>query len=154
MGKNPTDRGTIGATRSVLTEGGGGPLGLAVAGAKRHDFKMARETLASLPVKRPAPTPATPHGLCLDKGDDSDAVRDWRAEFGCPAPIRGRGEEAAALKQDAGGRARRWVVERTPSGMHRCRRVLIRWDNKGRNDLGFLPLAWAYITYRQSDLVG
>jgi putative transposase len=60
VGKNPTDRGKIGAKRSVLTEGCGVPIGLAVEGANRNDFKMVRETIESIPVKRPAPTPATP----------------------------------------------------------------------------------------------
>ena len=154
MGKHPTDRGKIGAKRSVLTEGGGVPIGLAVEGANRNDFKMVRETIESIPVKRPAPTPATPQGMCLDKGDDYDEVRDLLAEFEFTAHIRARGEEAKALKQDAGFRARRWVVERTHSWMNRFRRVLIRWDKKVRNYLGFLHLACAYITYRQSGLLG
>jgi putative transposase len=50
-----------------VTEGHGVPIGLAVAGATRHDMKLVRATLASLVVKRPAPTPEQPQGLCLDK---------------------------------------------------------------------------------------
>lgn len=42
-------------------------------------------------------------------------VRDLVAEFGCTAHIRACGEEAKALKQEAGFKARRWVVERTHS---------------------------------------
>ena len=154
MGQHPSDRGKIGAKRRVLTEGGGVPIGLAVAGAKRHDFKMVRETIESIPVKRPAPTPATPQGMCLDKGDDYDEVRELLAEFGFTAHLRARGEEAKALQQEAGFKARRWVVERTHSWMNRFRRVLIRWDKKVRNYLGFLHLACAYITYKQSGLLG
>jgi putative transposase len=154
VGKHPTDRGTIGAKRSLLTEGGGVPIGLAVEGANRHDCKMVRETIESIPVKRPAPTPATPQGMCLDKGYDYDEVRDLLAEFGFTAHIRARGEEAKALQQDARFRARRWVVERTHSWMNRFRRVLIRWDKKVCNYLGFLHLACAYITYKQSGLLG
>ena len=154
MGKHPTARGQIGTKRSLLTEGGGGPIGLAVEGANRHDFKMVRETLESIPVKRPAPTPAMPQGMCLDNGDDDDEVRDVLAEFGFTAHIRARGEEAKALQQDAGFRARRWVVERTHSWMNRFRRVLIRWDKNVRNDLAFLHLACAYMTYRQAGLLG
>jgi putative transposase len=154
VGKHPTDRGKIGAKRSLLTEGGGVPIGLAVEGANRHDCKMVRETIESIPVKRPAPTPATPQGMCLDKGYDDDEVRDLLAEFGFTAHIRARGEEAKALQQDAGFRARRWVVERTHSWMNRFRRVLIRWDKKVCNYLGFLHLACAYITYKQSGLLG
>ena len=130
------------------------PIGLAVEGANRNDFKMVRETIESIPVKRPAPTPAMPQGMCLDKGYDYDEVRDLLAEFGFTAHIRARGEEAKALQQDAGFRARRWVVERTHSWMNRFRRVLIRWDKKVCNYLGFLHLACAYITYKQSGLLG
>jgi putative transposase len=148
VGKNPTDRGKIGTTQSLLTDGGGVPLGLAVEGANHNDFKMARETLESIPVVRPVPTPAQPQGSCLDKGDDFDEVRDLVAEFGFTAHIRARGEEARALKQEAGYRARRWVVERTHRWMNRFRRMLISWDKKVRNYLAFLPLACAYITYR------
>jgi putative transposase len=154
VGKNPTDRGKIGTKRRVLTDGGGVPIGLAVGGSNRHDFKMARETIESMPVERPEPTPATPQGMCLDKGYDSDEVRDLLAEFGFTAHIRARGEEAQALKQEAGFRARRWVVERTHSWMNRFRRLLIRWDKKARNYLGFLHLACAYITYSQSGILG
>jgi transposase len=154
VGKHPTERGKIGAKRSLLTEGGGVPIGLAVEGANRHDFKMVRETRESIPVKRPAPTPATPQGMCLDKGDDDDEGRDWLAEFGFTAHIRARGEEAKALKQDAGFRARRWVVERTHRWMNRFRRVLLRWDKNVRHDLGFLHVACADITYRHSGLLG
>ena len=154
MGKNPTGRGKTGTKRRVLTDGGGVPLGLAMEGANRHDFKMTRETSESLPVKRPQPTPDTPQGMCLDKGYDDEEVRAPLAAFGCTAHIRGRGEEAQALKQETGFRARRWVVERTHSWMNRFRRVLIRWDKKVRNYMAFLHLACAYMTYRQSGLLG
>ena len=154
MGKHPTARGKIGTKRSVLTDGGGIPIGLAMEGAHRHDFKMARETIASIPIARPEPTPARPQGMCLDQGDDFDEVRDLLAEFGFTAPIRARGEAAKALKQELGFKARRWVVERTHSWMNCFRRVLIRWDQKGCNYLGFLHMACAYITYKQSALLG
>jgi putative transposase len=154
VGKNPTDRGKLGTKRRVLTEGGGVPVGLAVDGANRNDFKMARATIESLPIARPEPTPDKPQGMCLDKGYDDDEVRALLSEFGFTAHIRARGEEAKRLKQDAGFRARRWVVERTHSWMNRFRRVLIRWDKQVRNYLGFLHVACAYITYRQAGLLG
>jgi putative transposase len=154
VGKNPPDRGQIGPKRSLLTDGGGVPSGLAAAGAHRHDFKRARETLESIPGQRPESTPDTPQGMCLDKGDDHDGVRELRAEFGFTAHIRARGEEAKALKQDAGFRAQRWVVERTPRGMHRFRRVLTRWDKNVYHDLTFLHVVCAYMTYRQAGLLG
>ena len=39
-----------------MTEGHGVPMGLVVAGAKRHDMKLVKDTLKSLVVKRPRPT--------------------------------------------------------------------------------------------------
>jgi putative transposase len=111
VGQNPTDRGKIGTQRSLLTDGGGVPVGLAVEGANRHDCKLARQTLKSIPVQRPEPTAEHPQGVCLDKGYDDDEVRDLLAEFGFTAHIRARGEEAKALKQEAGFKARRWVGE-------------------------------------------
>jgi putative transposase len=111
VGKNPTDRGKIGTKRSVLTDGGGVPIGLAVEGANRHDFKMVKETITSIPVERPTPTLEQPQGLCLDKGYDDDEVRELLAEFGFTAHIRARGEEAQAITREAGYKARRWVVE-------------------------------------------
>ena len=45
-------------------------MGLAVDGANRHDMKLVRATVDSLPVPRPPPSPEHPQGLCLDKGYD------------------------------------------------------------------------------------
>jgi len=154
VGKNPTDRGKIGTKRSVLTEGGGVPIGLAVEGANRNDFKMVRETLESIPIERPEPSAEKPQGMCLDKGYDYDEVRELLCEFGFTAHIRARGEEAQAIKQEVGYKARRWVVERTHSWMNRFRRILVRWDKKVKSYLAFLHLACAYITYKQAGLLG
>ena len=125
-----------------------------MAGANRNDFKLARATLESIPVARPAPTPEEPQGLCLDKGYDYREVRDLLAEFGFTAHIRARGEEAQALKQEAGYRARRWVVERTHSWMNRFRRILVRWEKTPENYLGLLHLVCALLTYRAAGLLG
>src|SRR5215475_2123467 len=99
-GKNPTDRGKIGTKRSVLTDGSGVPIGLAVAGANRNDFKLGRETIERIAVERPDPTPDTPQGMCLDKGYDYDEVRDLLDEFGFTAHILARGTEAKLVQQD------------------------------------------------------
>ena len=155
VGKNPTDRGKIGTKRSMLTDGGGVPVGLAVEGANRNDFKMARETIESIPIARPEPTADHPQGMCLDTGYDYDEVRDLLSEFAVHRPhprAGGRGQGAQTggrLQGPCGG-----CVERTHSWMNRFRRVLIRWDKKVRNYLAFLHLACAYITYRQAGLLG
>jgi putative transposase len=130
------------------------PLAVVVAGANRHDMKLARATLEQIVVARPAPTAEQPQGLCLDKGYDYDEVRATVAEFGFTAHIRSRGEEAQELKREAGVRARRWVVERAHSWLNRFRRLLIRWDKKAENYLGFLHFACALLALLAAGLFG
>ena len=71
MGKNPTDRGKNGTKRSVLVDEQGGPLGLVIDGANRHDTKLLRATIEAIVVERPKPTPERPQHLCLDKAYDN-----------------------------------------------------------------------------------
>jgi putative transposase len=162
VGKNPTDRGKQGTKRSLLTEGGGVPIGVVVEGSNRNDFKLLRETIESIAIERPLPTlheeaeaeEQQQQGMCLDKGYDYDEVREILKEFGFTAHIRARGEEAQAIKREAGYKARRWVVERTHSWMNRFRAILIRWEKKAANFLALLHLACAYITFKQAGLMG
>ena len=154
MAKNPTDRGKQGTKRSLLSEGGGVPIGVVVAGSNRNDFKLLRETIESIAIERAVPTAEREQGMCLDKGYDYDEVRDILKEFGFTAHIRARGEEARAIKRQAGYKARRWVVERTHSWMNRFRAILVRWEKKAANFLALLHLSCAYITFKQAGLLG
>ncbi len=88
--------------------------------------------------------------MCLDKGYDYREVGDTVKEFGFTAHIRSGGEEARALKKEAGFRARRWVVERTHSWMNRFRRILIRREKKAENNAASLHFACALIAFRAS----
>jgi putative transposase len=152
-GRNPTDRGKLGTKRSLLTDGRGVPLGLALAGANRNDHKLMRETLEAIPVERPEPTPEAPQGLCLDKGYDYDEPRALALEFGFTLHLRTRGEEIQA-KREAGTKARRWVVERTHSWLNRFRRILVRWEKRPDTYLAMLHFALALITWRHASLPG
>lgn len=136
----------------MLAEADGIPIGLAVDGANRNDFKLARATIENIPVLRPKPTARDPQGVCLDKGYDYDEVRDLLEEFGFTAHIRSRGEEAKALKKRAGFKARRWVVERTHSWMNRFRRILVRWEKKAEHYVALLHLVCGLITWRAARL--
>ena len=100
------------------------------------------------------PTPDAPQGMCLDKGYDYDEVRELLDRVWVHRPHPGAGGRGPSAEAGSRFKARRWVVERTHSWMNRFRRVLIRWDKNVRNYLGFLHLACAYITYRQSGLLG
>ncbi|MCL4543759.1 MAG: IS5 family transposase [Chloroflexi bacterium] len=153
-GPNPTDRGKGGAKRSLLTDGHGVPIGLAIDGANRNDMKLARATIEGLVAERPEPTADRPQGLCLDKGYDYDEVRATLREFGFTAHIRSRGEEASAIQREAGFKARRWVVERAHSWLNRCRRLLVRWDKKAENYLAFLHFACGLVACRAAGLFG
>ncbi len=153
-GPNPTDRAKKGVKRSLLTEARGVPIGLAIDGANRHDSKLVKATLKSIPVKRPKTSKRNPQGMCLDKGYDYDTVRDLVKEFGYTAHIKARGEEAQAIKRQAGFKARRWVVERTHSWMNRFRRILTRWEKKPKNYLALIHFVCAIITYRCTGLFG
>ncbi len=132
-----------------MCDGSGIPLGVCVEGANRHDMKTVEETLESILAPRPQPTEEQPQNLCLDKGYDYDEVRDLVEEFGFTAHSRTRGEEARLIKEKAGFKARRWVVERTHSWMNRFRRIFTRWEKKAENYLGMLHLVCAIFTIRQ-----
>jgi putative transposase len=138
----------------LLTEGQGVPIGLAVAEANRHDMKLVRATLENIALDRPKPTPQQPQGMCLDKGYDYQEVRDILQEFGFTEHIRSRGQEAQEIKNEAGKKARRWVVERTHSWLNRFRRILIRWDKKPENYIAFLHFACALVAFRAAGLFG
>jgi putative transposase len=153
-GPNPTDRSKGGVKRSVVTEGHGVPIGVAIAGANRHDMKLVRKSIEHIVVERPLPTEECPQGMCLDKGYDYEEVRDILQEFGFTAHIRSRGEEAREVAREAGKRARRWVVERTHSWMNRFRRLVIRWEKKAENYLALLHFACALIAFRAAGLFG
>ena len=92
-GPNPTDRGKSGTKRSLLTDGHGIPLGLATAGANRHDKKLAKGTIESIVVERPKPTSNNPQNMCLDKGYDYPDTHELLKADGYTAHIKARGEE-------------------------------------------------------------
>nr|WP_156041644.1 IS5 family transposase [Chondromyces apiculatus] len=152
-GPNPTDRAKRGAKRSLLTEGSGVPVGVAVDGANRNDFKMTRETIKSIPVKRPRPSADKPQGMCMDKGYDCKEVKKLLKRFGFTAHVRSRGQEARDIKK-TGQRARRWVVERSHSWMNRSRAILIRWSKRADTYLALLHFACGIIAWRAAGLLG
>jgi putative transposase len=78
-------------------------------------------------------------------------VYELATEFGFTCHIRPRGEEAQALKREAGFRARRWVVERTHSWLNRFPRILVRWEKRADTYLAMLHLACGLITWRAAN---
>ena len=132
------------------------PQGLSLD--KEYDYEEVRPLLVEFgftaQIKRPRPQKSSPQGLCMDKGYDYDEVREIVKSFGFTAHIRTRGEEARAIKRQAGFRARRWVVERTHSWLNRFRRILVRWEKRVDTYLGMLHLALGIITWNATGLLG
>lgn len=151
-GKNPTDRGKLGVKRSVLTDGRGVPLAVAIAGANAHDQILAADTLKGIPVPRPRPTSRRSQHLCCDKGYHGRPVEQLARRRGYVPHIVPRGEEQRACRR--GKKARRWVVERAHSWTNRCRRLLVRWDKKAENYLAFIHLQFAYVALRAAGVLG
>ena len=153
-GKNPTDRGKLGTKRSLQTDGGGIPIGLAVAGANVHDAKLLQETIEDS-IERAVGLVAEEEHMCLDKAYDSAAIREMIVSvYHYTAHIRSRGEEKRELDRQAGERPRRWVVERAHGWLNRFRAILIRWDKKVQNHLAGLHLAMAYFVYSRIGVFG
>jgi putative transposase len=115
---------------------------------------MVRETIESIPVKRPKPTKNQPQGMCMDKGFDYAEVYALLNEFRFTDHVRSRGEEAQRLKRRAGYKARRWVVERTHSWMNRFRRILVRWEKRADTYVAMLHFTCGIITWRAAGLLG
>lgn len=115
-------------------------------------MKLVAQTLANIMTKRRLPKREEPQGLCLDKGYDYDETRAIVMAFGFTAHIRARGEEAQAIKREAGFRARRWVVERSHSWLNRFRRIRVRWEKLPETYIAMLHLACGIITWRATRL--
>ena len=146
-GANPTDRGKKGTKRSLLTDGAGLPLAVVVDGANRHDMKLLAATLDGIVIARPEPTAEAPQHLCLDAGYDYDVTRAEVTARGYTPHIRPQGDERALTRHVPGYQARRWVVERTPSWLNRCRRLLVRWEKRVELYLAFIHLACAQLLF-------
>ena len=157
IGKNPTDRAKSGTKRSMLTDGAGIPLSVAIEGANCHDAKLLVATMEGLVVARPGWEEEDEQHMCLDAACDSDPVREELKERGYvphirPADKKEREREGPVHRH--GGRARRWVVERTHSWLSRSRRLLVRWEKKAENYLAFIQLACAQLIFFKITISG
>lgn len=164
-GKNPTDRAKLGTKRSMLTDGAGMPLSVAIEGANRHDAKLLVATLEGLVVARPASCEEEDEQqqqqqqqhMCLDAAYDSEPVREELKERGYVPHIRPsdkKEREREGAVHHHGGRTRRWVVERAHSWLNRSRRLLVRWEKKAENYLAFIQLACAQLIFSKITVSG
>lgn len=122
-GKSPVDRGEQGLKRSMMVDGEGIPLGVAAAGANRHDSPLLAPTLDALNSLGGPPDPVSVH---LDRGYDSDVARRLLEERGLSGVISERGEP------DPLGSTKRWVIERTNSWTNAHKKLVWCTDREGR----------------------
>jgi putative transposase len=138
--------------RSTLIDGRGVPLAVAVEGANVPDQKLVAATLDAIPVERPDSTPEEPQHLCLDKGYAGEPVDRQARKRGYTPHVPCKTNQIPKPKHR--GKARRWKVERTHSWLNRARRLLIRWEKKVVNYLGFLHLQFAIVALRTAKVLG
>jgi putative transposase len=126
-GRNPTDRGKMGTQKSVLVDADGGPPGATIAGADVPDCEVPDETIEAVAVERPAAEEGE-QNLCLDAGYDNPSGRAAVEEHGYVGHIRPAYEGKRPERRTGRRKARRRVVERTPSWPSKCRGLLVRHD--------------------------
>jgi putative transposase len=149
VGPNPTDRAKSGVKKSVLVEGNGRPLAVAISGANIPDGQLLKATLEAVVVERPAATEAAPQHLCLDKGYDNAPAETIVREAGYVPHIRRIGEEKLDDQHEKTNPARRWVVERTFAWLSRCRAILVRYDKLAERYLATVKLAAGLLWFRR-----
>ena len=140
-GPSPVDRRKGGLKRSVATENYGIPLGIAAAGANRHDSPLLAPTLqaAADQLDGALPGERTCH---LDAGYDSQPTRQLLDDLGFDGQIAHKGAPAPI---QAG---RRWPVERTHSWMNGYGKLRRMTDRDATIVDFYLYLAAAFVTVR------
>lgn len=141
-GPSPVDRAKRGSKRSVIVEGNGIPIGLAVGGANIHDSKLFCETLKSIPNNLEKPQAQK---MRLDAAYDSEEVRTGLFNSNYLPRIAPNQRRKSKPKNNpyADEPKLRWVVERSHSWANRFRRILIRWEKKMPNFVGMLQFCFA-----------
>jgi len=100
-----------------------------------------------MPVPQPELAEGQLQHLCVDKGYDYDEMRQLAEEFGFTLHLPPRKQHAKKVKRSARKKARRWVVERTHSGLTRFRCLLVRWEKREDTYLAMLHFALGIITW-------
>jgi IS5 family transposase len=139
---SPVARRKGGLKRSVATENYGIPLGIAAAGASRHDPPLLAPTLqaAADQLGGALPDERTCH---LDAGYDSQPARQTLSDLAVTGQIARKGTPAPI---QAG---RRWPVERTHSWMNGYGKLRRMTDRNVKVVEFYLYLAAAFVTVRQ-----
>lgn len=140
-GPSPVDRAKSGTKRSLLCDGRGIPLALAVHPSGQHDSTTIDELLNGSCVDDIPPGSK----IFLDKGYDSEHLREGFAFLEVQAIIPHR-YPRPGRPHNLG--KKRWQVERTFSWFNRFEKVKCRREKKETNYLAVLQICAAWITLR------
>jgi transposase len=146
-GKNPTDRAKLGWKWSVFTDKNGIPIGWAVDGANRNDCMMFVSTLEAVARYGLLADIETLH---LDRGYDSQAVRQSCRDYGLDDVIIAKKRKRGSAKQPAPAAktntlGMRWPVERTNSWFSNYGQLRRNTDKKSIHRLAQIALAAVFL---------
>lgn len=128
----------------AVVESHGLPVAITVDSAQPHEIKLVEQVLDARFVDQ------EPEHLVGDNAYDADEMDQQLAERGIEliAPHRSNRVHITQDGRPLRRKKRRWQVERFFSWLGAYRRVLIRWEVKAENYLGFVNLACVTILLR------
>ena len=136
----------------VVVDGEGIPLACHLDSASRAEVKLLEPTLDEINVSTGGEAPTQPERLILDRGYDSDPLRERLAARGIEMICPHRKNRKRPKTQD--GRPlrrykRRWKVERTFAWLGNFRRLVVRYERHLRMYRAFFQVACLLIALRQ-----
>ena len=142
MGKTKRGKGT---RLMAVADGSGLPVSVHAASASPHEITLIEETLAA------GFAPGEPERLVGDRAYDSDPLDAALAERGIEMIAPHRRNRKKQKTQD--GRKlrrykRRWKVERLFAWLSNFRRLVVRYERRAENYLGFVQLGCVIILLR------
>ncbi len=142
MGKTKRGKGT---KLMALADASGLPLSVCAASASPHEVTLVGAALESRFVSE------KPERLIGDRAYDSDPLDAELAKMGIEMIAPHRRNRKKAKTQD--GRKlrrykRRWKIERLFAWLHNFRRLVIRYERRAENYLGFVRLGCIVILLR------
>lgn len=135
----------------LVTDGGGIPLGLLVEAANKAEITLAEDALATIQVPQQRGRPKTrPKEVVADKAYDKRLFREqlrWRGIHPCvPERKNRKPRPGPKLKLESYGL--RWHVERSFAWLQNFRRLVVRYERKGRLFEAFVLVAFIVICLR------
>jgi transposase len=142
VGKTKRGKGT---KLMAVADGSGVPMSMHVASASPHEVTLVQETIEACFA------PGKPERLIGDRAYDSDPLDAELREAGLEMIAPHRKNRKKPKTQD--GRKlrrykRRWKVERLFAWLGNFRRLVVRYERRAENYLGFVRLACVVILMR------